>query len=266
MKLLKKIEIYKMTIILAALILVSIWPAKNGEDIVAARDNFHNLNPTDFWGGVCTLIYGNIPAFIFDWQTNLVIMQISISTVGLILFTKYCVDIKKQKKLFFLLILYYIALCLASQTTRDGLQLSIFLLSSGIIVSLKKERTNVIKNFYFLIGVIGFIVGAAIRPWLSISVAFLVIALLLFSINFGNFKKRSSFLLAVFILVSTLPICLEISSLSLMKLERSYPEQQVIVMDFAAGYCWGIDKSAGLTASSGLSLFLNEKKASLKSI
>jgi hypothetical protein len=57
------------------------------------------------------------------------------------------------------------------------------------------------------------------------------------------------------ILVITGPITLEVLSASAQHLNKSYPEQQVMIMDYAASYCWTNNPATGLLARKGLSLF-----------
>ena len=110
------------TIVFAGLVLFSRWPGKDGEDIVSARANFKSVNPTDFWGGTSSLFYGKFINFPFDWQTNLIILQISMATIAIILLAKSQNSVLNGTRKWVIYPIILVILSFASQTTRDGIQ------------------------------------------------------------------------------------------------------------------------------------------------
>jgi hypothetical protein len=71
--------------------------------------------------------------------------------------------------------------------------------------------------------------------------------------------SRTAGVLALFA-ISVVPLVSEIAITKSLKLAKSYPEQQVMIMDVAASYCYTNNTSTGARAKSALQLFSSDEK------
>jgi len=220
-----------------------------GEDIVNARNNYLTGAKTDFWGGISTLIYAHIPSIGFRWQIWLALFQISITTIGL----NKLISLKDLSKstLIIRILLTYSSLVFSSQMTRDGLMFS--LLTLGLAL-LKEAFQGIYQPKKFILPSILIITGMTFRPWLSFAI--LPVVLLLSRRS----KKKISRMTGVIamIAISVVPLAAEIAITKSLKLVKSYPEQQVMIMDIAASYCYTNNTSTGARAMSALQLFSSD--------
>lgn len=254
------------TIVFAGLVLFSRWPGKDGEDIVSARANFKSVNPTDFWGGTSSLFYGKFINFPFDWQTNLIILQISMATIAIILLAKSQNSVLNGTRKWVIYPIILVILSFASQTTRDGIQFSLILLGiSTLIFTCRRKLSSLFKLKIFL-SIAILTLGSTFRPWISLSVAILTLGIIFEYglIDAVRFKKITTSVLLI--LITILPVSLELLISNSTKLEKSYPEQQVMIMDLTAAYCWGTSSISGEISANSLMLFSNERETFLKKI
>lgn len=221
-----------------------------GEDIVNARNNYLTGAKTDFWGGMSTLVYAHIPSIGVRWQIWLALFQITITTIGL----NKLISLKNQSKrsLIIKILLAYSSLVFSSQMTRDGLMFS--LVTFGLAL-LKEAFQASYSSKKFIFASIFLISGMAFRPWLSIAILPIVVLL---SRHSKQKFSRTAGVLALFA-ISVVPLVSEIAVTRSLKLAESYPEQQVMIMDIAASYCYTNNSSTGARAKSALQLFSSDK-------
>jgi hypothetical protein len=232
--------------ILAVITFASELPNFYGEDIINARESFKSGEKLDFWGGISTLFYSSIPDFGFRWQVWLGLVQLFLATIGLLLiFRPNRVDSRKRLIVY---VICYFALIFSSQMTRDGLMFSLLIFGFGLL-SLRIENNKKIKPISFPLFVIA--LAMSFRPWLSLAIIPLV---LLISVNSTKGLSRKSLTLLVCVL-TLLPTALEFTASKALGLKESYPEQQVMIMDLAATYCYTNNLSSGLRAKTGLEIF-----------
>jgi hypothetical protein len=89
------------------------------------------------------------------------------------------------------------------------------------------------------------------RPWLSLAI--IPIVFLSFQNSKIKFAKTATALIAIFIIVT--PIIFELTATSILGLKKSYPEQQVMLMDTAATYCYTTNTATGMKAEKALMMF-----------
>ena len=221
-------------------------PSFYGEDIVNARNNYLTGNRTDFWGGVSTLIYAHIPNFGFRWQIWLAIFQITLTAFGL----KSLITIRQQNRKIYLMncLLAYSALVFGSQMTRDGLMFSLLLFG---FARLKRITTKDSSTRAVILPLIVICIAMSFRPWLSIA----VIPIVLFLLRNSKIKMTKTVLLLLLISISVTPVLFELASAKSLGLKKSYPEQQVMLMDTAATYCYTTNYLTGLKARKALEIF-----------
>ena len=232
--------------ILSVITFATELPNFYGEDIVNARESFKSGEKLDFWGGISTLFYSSIPDFGFRWQIWLGLAQLLLTTIGLLLIFRLN-WISNRKRIIIYLICYF-ALIFSSQMTRDGLMFSLLIFGFGLLsLSLEKKQ----KSKLILLSLFVIVLAMSLRPWLSLSIIPLV---WLISINSTIRLSRGSLTLFACAL-TLLPTAFEITATKALGLKESYPEQQVMMMDLAATYCYTNNSSSGLRAKTGLEIF-----------
>ncbi len=225
-------------------------PSYYGEDIVNARNNLLLGSKTDFWGGVSTLIYGNIPDVVVRWQIWLALFQVSITTLSLIVLFK---DLRfGWFRQFIEWSLIYISLLFASQMTRDGLMFSILLSSCAL---LKISHKSKYSRTLLLSGLASLVFGMSFRPWLSLPA--IPVAFAVASFSGWNLKRFQSACISIGLVVT--PLLIEQSSATALGLNESYPQQQVMIMDVAATYCFTNNYQTSLKAREMLLLFTSDR-------
>lgn len=224
-------------------------PGYYGEDIVNARNNLLTGSRTDFWGGVSTLIYGNIPDLVVRWQIWLALFQVSITTLSLIVLFNGHKSGRIRKFIEWGLI--YISLVFASQMTRDGLMFSIILSSFAL---LKISHKSKYPRTLLLSGLASLVFGMSFRPWLSL--AAIPIAFAVASFSGWNLKRFHSIWISIGLVVT--PLFIEQSAATALELNQSYPQQQVMIMDAAATYCFTNNYQTSLKAREVLQLFTSD--------
>lgn len=212
------------------------FPNFYGEDIVNARENYLNGQKTDFWGGISTLVYAHIPSFGFRWQIWIAFFQIMCTYLGLISLIEICRSSSFKTVLNYSLT--YCAFLFSSQMTRDGLMFSLLILGFG---SLKKAIRNAISIRSLLCPIFIIVFGMSFRPWLSLAIVPLII---LFFLNV-NLRFRSKLTMLIIGILTISPMIFELSAAKALSLNKSFPEQQVIIMDAAASYCYTNNYQSG---------------------
>jgi len=216
-----------------------------GEDIVNARNNYLTGSKIDFWGGISTLVYAHIPDLGFRWQIWLAIGQILFTSIGLF---KFFEGLHNRPRLVLLnLLVIYSALMFGSQMTRDGLMFSLLVLGFGI---LKTKKNNGSSFIALLVPILVILFALSFRPWIAMA----TLPLLLVLIN-HKIKVRRVLTITLILIVSVIPLVLEIGTTKALGLTRSFPEQQVMVMDVAATYCYTNNLATGERAKSALGIF-----------
>ena len=221
-------------------------PTFYGEDIVNARNNYLTGAKTDFWGGVSTLIYAHIPSVLVRWQVWLALIQITLATSGLIKLLNFKTNIVAKKIVTWLVA--YSALLFSSQMTRDGLMLSLLLFGFALLRT-RLQKRSALTALILPILVINF--AMSFRPWLSLAIIPIILLM-----RKGSSKNISR--ISVLILITTVsiaPALIEIATAKSLALVKSYPEQQVMIMDSAASFCYTNNLETGLQAEHALELF-----------
>ena len=232
--------------ILAALTFFTQIPSFYGEDIVNARDNFQTGPRVDFWGGMSTLVYAHIPNLGFRWQIWIAIIQISLTALGL---NKMITTKGQPIGIRIVMITFiYSSLLFGAQMTRDGFMFSLLVFGFGTLAGLlSKDNSRLL-----IIGPLVVIaVAMSFRPWLSLAIIPLI--LLLFKNSKLKIKKVAAFLICISIGVG--PIAIELTTAKALNLKNSFPEQQVMLMDIAATYCYSTNFKTGSKAKEALTNF-----------
>jgi hypothetical protein len=239
--------------LLALTTFVSRYSFFYGEDIVNARNNYLTGPRIDFWGGISTLVYSHIPSFGLRWQVWLAILQLLLTALGLQkLLNKENGNLRWR---LMELLGIYSAFQFSSQMTRDGLMFSVLIYGIALLstwVSAGKSQKTLLAAFLVIT------LGMSFRPWLSIA----IIPVMLLMLNHAPLKLSRVSKIALVVALSVTPLLTEYSVSSLLSLNKSYPEQQVMLMDTAASYCYTNNTSTGARARDALGLFVTDSKFS----
>jgi hypothetical protein len=228
-------------------------PSFYGEDIVNARINYLDGEQTDFWGGMSTLVYAHIPSLGFRWQIWLVIFQISLTTAALNRILP--IDNQTKKKRFVKYLAVYSAITFSSQMTRDGLMFSLLMFGFAKLISCLAEGISY-KRIIWPLLIISF--GMSFRPWLSLAILPMIFVIL--SINRIKINKWA--VTSLIILVSLSPLTFEFTATRALQLNEGFPQQQVMMMDAAATYCYTTNTATGERARNALQVFSEDSNYS----
>ena len=238
-------------------VLAARWPGHDSEDIKNLRLNANSSHPTDFWGGVSSMFYGHFPNFYPGWESLLLIFQWGITSIGLILLTKKMQSGWRGQAFWFLISLIVVEL--ATLLTRDGLMLALLVLSFGLIhISVDaspRRRSAIFKTSLAL-----FSIASWFRPWVSPAIAILFIYSSKFASSSTTWRHKLLKRFVLILVFVSLALGLEIGSSKILGLEKSYPEQQVMMMDLASMACWSTNQASVDRAISGLENFYHAGK------
>ncbi len=224
-------------------------PSFYGEDIVNARNNYLIGNRTDFWGGVSTVIYSFIPDLGFRWQIWLAMLQIVLTSLAL----QKLLVMKNQSRINYLikLVVAYSALVFGSQMTRDGLMFSLLIFGYAAMDSALR---NYKSARVLIVPLVIICMAMSFRPWLSIA----IIPILLIPFRRYNLNLSRLTTALVIIFTSVAPLGIEFTAAKSLALKQSFPEQQVLLMDSAATYCYTTNTETGVKAQEALLLFTSD--------
>jgi hypothetical protein len=222
-----------------------------GEDIVNARTDYLSGPRIDFWGGTSSLVYGYFPSFGFRWQISLALVQILITAVGLNRIFSRPLEFNRNNLLG--LFICYSALILGSQMTRDGLMFSLLTFGIGI---LKSVATAKLSNFQLVIGIMIIVFAMSFRPWTALA----IVPLIYIIFHHSKLALPKFINLTLILSISLLPIALDVAASKSLRLEKSYPAQQVLLMDAAATFCYTTNSVTGEKAKYILTLFSDSER------
>lgn len=240
---------------LSLAVLIARWPAHDSEDIKNLRNNFESSNPTDFWGGFSALFYGYFPNFYPGWESLLLIFQWALATAGIIMVLVNAKRLPAKWSIPLLVIL----ISLSTLVTRDALMLSLILFGIGCSFSYKQSNSK-FKSIIICLSVASIFTASCFRPWVSPAIAILILYL------FPNFRGptrrylRFSTILGFCFIFSISSLGAEIISSKSLQLEKSFPQQQVMMMDLSASACWSTNQESVKSSMEGLKYFYSDRK------
>ena len=221
-----------------------------GGDIAAARKSHLGSSPIDIWGGFSGFFYGNLPSNPFNWGVNLLIVHMICTLTGLVLIRKEFYKEKSKLITAIYLFLSFVILSFVSFLTRDSTILSFLILGAGFLIKSFGSAKGSFRSLYVVTGIFLLVAACAFRPWISISVALLVLALL----KIQNADLTIIRKLFLFSIVTMSPLVFDSLTYLDSDIRKVHPELQVIAMDAASFACYSNDD---LTQSKGISI-LNE--------
>ncbi len=230
-----------------------------GEDIVNARFSYNSDHRLDWWNGVPVVFFGLFPSIGLGWQENLMLFQLLLFVFGAIIFYKTNLQKYNNSRKLLLLIFAYCGIIFVSQMTRDSTLFSFLFFGLSMIsygATLSPSKKAIITIF---IGTVFCILAMAFRPWLSLTLV------PLFYYHYSeyfvkkNVLQRSFIYFFSFLLLTCGPLVIENSVKHAWHLEKSFPEQQVMMLDLSAIYCWSVENKAQEAAYLGLNIISAKK-------
>ena len=240
-------------------VLISKWPQIGGEDINQARATWLSGIKNDFLGATSVFFYGNLPDSPIPWYQFLTILQVSLTTSGLILLHH---KIIAHRTIFYRSLFYfysYLIICFVSWQTRDATMITFIFFGLGLLThfsfSTAEFRFFKSKSIQFsilFISIFSLIFAFSFRPWLS---PCLVIIFFLAKPNF--LLKINSFVMNSLLCFSLLvsPLLLDQGTKLIAQINDGFPEQTVELVDLSQTYCWSINPEASTQALEGIKLF-----------
>jgi hypothetical protein len=240
-------------------VLISKWPQIGGEDLNQARTTWLSGIKTDFLGATSVFFYGNLPDSPIPWYEFLTILQISLTTSGLILLHH---KIILHRTTFYRSLFYfysYLIICFVSWQTRDATMISFIFFGLGLLTrfsfftnEIKFFKSKSIQFSILFISISSLIFAFSFRPWLS---PCLVIIFFLAKPNF--LLKMKSFVIKLLLCVSLLvsPLLFDQGIKLVAQINDGFPEQTVELVDLSQTYCWSINPETSTQALEGIKLF-----------
>ena len=221
-------------------------PSYYGEDIVNARNNYLTGSRIDFWGGISTLVYAHVPNLGFRWQIWLAVFQITLTSIALQRLLPKVIQHRRKKVIKYLIA--YSALTFGSQMTRDGLMFSLLMFGFATLNTLMSND----RPKKLMIGPLAIVcLAMSFRPWLSIA----VVPLLMIFLKRSDIRLKRWVMAMLVITISIAPLAIELVAAKSLHLEKSFPQQQVMLMDTAASYCYTTNTRTGERAEKALAIF-----------
>ena len=241
-------ERFNSVLIISIAALLMQIPSFYGEDIVNARKNFQYGSKIDFWGGMSSLVYAHVPNFGIRWQIWLAIFQITLTYLALNKILPNTNQTKMRRLVKYLAI--YSAITFSSQMTRDGLMFSLLIFGFAKLISnLSKEPSS--KFIQIIWPLLTVSIGMSFRPWLSLAIFPMIFVIL----KMNQIKLSRLAISALMVFVTLSPLMLELTATKALQLNKGFPQQQVMMMDAAATYCYTTNITTGEIAKKALQVF-----------
>jgi hypothetical protein len=241
-------ERFNSVLIISIVALLVQIPSFYGEDIVNARKNFQYGSKIDFWGGMSSLVYAHVPNFGIRWQIWLAIFQITLTYLALNKILPNTNQTKKSTLAKYLAI--YSAITFSSQMTRDGLMFSLLIFGFAKLISnLSKKSSS--KSIPIIWPLLIVSIGMSFRPWLSVA----ILPMIFVTLKMNQIKISRLAISALIVFVTLSPLIFELTATKALKLNKGFPQQQVMMMDAAATYCYTTNVTTGEIAKKALQVF-----------
>lgn len=255
MKATKKFPILYILCLFA--VLASRWPGHDSEDIKNLRLNANSSSPTDFWGGASSMFYGHFPNFYPGWESLLLLFQWGVTGFGLVLLTRKMQMGWRGQAVWFVISLLIVEL--GTLLTRDGLMLSLIVFGFGLVHTADRASPR-LRSALLKTSLTVFLIAAWFRPWVSPAIAVFYIYSSRFASSSSTWRQKLIKRIVLIIVFTSFALGFEIGTSKILDLEKSYPEQQVMMMDLASMTCWSTNQTTVNRATLGLENFYQTKQ------
>jgi hypothetical protein len=216
--------------------------------------NLMSLERSDNWNFIVPFVYGQWPDFLGSWKTSLTVFQLLLFWLGMYLIFKDFQFDRLSAYIFF--ILFYVSTFFTANLFRDASLFALSALGIGFVFEASR-RKSLRKYLYFSAGIVCLLLASMFKPFYSLILSLVLLNAI--SVIF-SIKPRDIFKLVpvpVLILIFSFTINNILSES--FKLRSVYPEQQPIIMDLSAQYCWGTDPEQIAMAGNALKGLVKDK-------
>lgn len=212
--------------------------------IISLKEGGQQATPdsqkNDWWGSLMPLwsskdsIIGNI--------NSLSLLNALAFTIGMILTFGVSQEPRNFRANFLIFSMVFVGLIFAIQEIRDSSLLSFLILSLGLLSKSKVAKSVTARRFLFFGALICMIIGATFK--IPTALGCILIMLLWSNETQGrNGTKAKSVAQALAVFFVALMVAISAYTLDYLigktaELQKSYPEQQVMLLDLAAFICW----------------------------
>lgn len=248
----KIIEGKTALVILAAFTILVSWRNSDGEDITVARNTFNSIHRNNFLGATGAFYYGNIPNSILTWSHYLLLVQVSLTVIGLILIQHNLLAESSPVGKILFTGLAYLVLNFSAAYSRDATMTGYIILGFGLLtIDLSAITTNR-KRYFRAFGWLSLIVGFLFRPWLSVVLIFILMFTRIRNKSLVEIKASKFFTVIACLFLALAPSVIDKVIVKATNMQESYPEQIVMIHDLVTTYCWSANNGTADIAKLGL--------------
>jgi len=243
---LTNLKLLNRFIVIFCLVFLILLPFGNGA-LEGDQRNLAVSERTDNWNFIVPFVYGQWPDFFGSWRISLTVFQLLLFWFGVYLIFKNTQLDRIRATILFLL--FYVSTFFTANLFRDASLFSLSVLGIGFIFEASR-RKSLGRYLYFLVGILSLLLASMFKPFYSL-ILFLVLIhaiFVAFSIKLRDILR----LIPVLILILIFSFTLNNTFSESFNLKNVYPEQQPVIMDLSAQYCWGTN--SGQIAAAGNAL------------
>ena len=243
----------KAWICFLGLFLFATFPGKGGFE--GAQREISSLSMrNDNWGFITPYYFGEFPNFGGYWRFILVLIQISAVWICIFFLVKN-LNFKSTKSKIVFLTYFIIVSVFSSQLWRDSTLFCFVIFGLGIL-KVALTSSNSLKWLLTVLGILAINFGLMFKPIFAILyLVFIIILLIENSIP----EKVTLLIIVALISLPFSPYTIDKYLGYKFNLQHVYPEQQPMIYDMAAIYCWGNTDKSRLQAAEVLKLVLKPK-------
>lgn len=236
----------------ALLALVARFPFSSAEDIINARENINSGQRIDFWGAFSPWFFTRVQGELWE-ETYAFVFTLMIFSGALLTLRVLAGNTEKSvKALLPFFLIYYCSMLFALDFSRDGSLLAFFWIGFGVYLVYHQSSNYILRKMLLVLALLLFSISLSFRPWMTPTLIIFIIVFNLLSRGQRIRRIPSKSLAKVCITLLIVPIIVELTSGSLLKLNKSYPEQQVIIMDLASIGCLSSNPNISIKALTAL--------------
>lgn len=229
------------------------FPGKGGFE-GGQREVLNLKDRIDNWGFITPFVYGEWPNIFGQWRFTLVVAQLFFFWTGFYLLIRKKVG-KNLKDLAIVWVLFLVSTTFASQLWRDSTLFSFVIFSFGLIFSITNNKSLISNRALLFFGLISMVFGLMFKPVFAPIISLLIVIPILLKIPIlrilGKFPRIIITLAIPFVMI--FPYTFDKYLGSEVGITKSFPEQQPMIYDLSAMYCWGVSKKSNDDALSALS-------------
>jgi len=224
----------KLLIAFCLIFLVSLYSGNGG--LEGDQRDFDMSDRIDNWGFIVPFIYGEWPNFFGHWRFTFTLLQILVLWFGFYLIFRNCFFTKLHSIIFF--IIFIVSSFYAANLYRDATLFSLSVLGFGIFLRTKKQK-NFFNYFLLITSFILISIASMFKPFYSLILVLVLMQVIQINKLKLLIKKPILNLASLFILILLFSFPIDNYLSNAVGLQKVYPQQQPIIMDLAAQYCWG---------------------------